>query len=186
MRRFHATLSRTTRALRIAALVAILGAAFGGILPAFAQGRPPIEQGARREALERRVRERIAQEVQDRLNLDDAQTQRLGATNRKFEERRRLLVGEERTVRMALREQVMRGDSADQPRVGALVDQLIAVQRRRLDLVEQEQRELATYLKPVQRAMYLAMQDQIRKRMEEMRGGPRRPGARGRPAPRTP
>lgn len=172
--------------IRSAVLAALLIATAGGVRELQAQGgRPPAEQGARREALERRVRERIAAEVQDRLQLTDVQTQRLGETNRKFEERRRLLLAEEGTTRMGLREQLMRRDSADQRRVGTLVDQLISVQRRRIDLVEQEQRELAGFLTPVQRATYLSMQDQMRRRMEEMRGGQRR-GGRGRPGPGSP
>lgn len=175
------------RWIRRAVLACALSVAAAGGRDLQAQGqRPPAEHGERREALERRVRERIAAEVKDRLQLTDAQTQRLGETNRRFEERRRLLLAEERTTRMALREQLMRRDSADQRRVGTLVDQLISVQRRRIDLVEQEQRELAGFLTPVQRATYLSMQDQMRRRMEEMRGGRRRPGARGRPGPGSP
>lgn len=171
---------------RSAVLAGLLTAAGAGGRELEAQGgRAPAEHRARREALERRVRERIAAEVQDRLQLTDVQTQRLGETNRKFEERRRLLLAEERTTRMGLREQLMRGDSADQKRVGTLVDQLISVQRRRIDLVEQEQRELAGFLTAVQRATYLSMQDQMRRRMEEMRGGQRR-GGRGRPGSGSP
>ena len=179
---------RVTRIFGIAGLTVLLAASAAGPAAAQTKGeRQPAEQGARREALERRVRERIAEEVQERLGLDDAQTQRLGETNRKFEERRRVLLGEERTARMALRAQLIRGDSADQRQVGTLVDQLIAVQRRRLDLVEQEQRELACFLTPVQRATYLSMQDQMRRRMDDMRrGGGRRPGGRGRAAPARP
>lgn len=177
----------TPRWVRRAVMACAMAVAASGGQELPAQGqRPPAEQGERREALERRVRERIAAEVQYRLQLTDAQTQRLGETNRRFEERRRLLLAEERTARMALREQLMRRDSADQRRVGTLVDQLISVQRRRIDLVEQEQRELAGFLTPVQRATYLSMQDQMRRRMEEMRGGRRRPGARGRPSPGSP
>ena len=173
------------RVLRAGMLAAALSVhAAGG---AEAQANDGGRGGDRREALERRVRERIAEEVQQRLGLTDAQTQRLGATNRKFEERRRLLLAEERTARMALREQVIRGDSADQRRVATLVDQLISVQRKRLDVVEQEQRELAEFLTPVQRATYLSMQDQMRRRMEEMRrgagGGPARRGRPRAPAP---
>ena len=176
------------RSIRITALAVAVSVGVAGSADAQAAGgRAPGEAGARREALERRVRERIAEEVQQRLGLDDAQTERLGATNRKFEERRRLLLAEERTARVELRGQLMRRDSADQRRVGALVDQLLSVQRKRLDLVDQEQRELAGFLTPVQRATYLSMQDQMRRRMEEMRrGGPRRQGARGRPAPGAP
>ena len=179
--------ARICRSLRLIVLGLSVCVAAATVAQAQGTTRPPAEQGGGREALERRVRERIAAEVQARLNLTDAQTQRLGATNRKFEERRRLLLAEERTARATLREQLMRGDSADQPRVGTLVDELISVQRRRLDLVEQEQRELATFLTPVQRATYLSLQDQMRRRMEEMRkGGQRRPGGRGRPAPGRP
>ena len=179
---------RATRILGITGLTVMLAASAAGPAAAQAKGeRQPAEQGTRREALERRVRERIAQEVQERLGLDDAQTQRLGETNRKFEDRRRVLLAEERTARIELRAQLTRKDSADQRQVGALVDQLISVQRRRLDLVEQEQRELAAFLTPVQRATYLSLQDQMRRRMDEMRrGGGRRPGARGRAAPATP
>src|SRR5688500_14026885 len=85
--------------IRSAVLAALFTAAVGGTRELQAQGgRQPAEQGARREALERRVRERIAAEVQDRLQLTDVQTQRLGETNRKFEERRRLLLAEEGTT----------------------------------------------------------------------------------------
>ena len=184
----HPLKGRLAGFVRAAGVAMLLAMSAAETAAAQAKGeRQPAEQGARREALERRVRERIAEEVQKRLGLDDAQTQRLGETNRKFEERRRVLLGEERTARMALRAQLIRKDSADQRQVGALVDQLIAVQRRRLDLVEQEQRELAGFLTPVQRATYLSLQDQMRRRMDEMRrGGGRRPGARGRPAPATP
>ena len=166
---------------------ALLVAAAGTADAQAGEGRTREESRGRREALERRVRERIAEEVQERLGLDDAQTERLGATNRKFEERRRVLLAEERTARMELRTQLVRRDSADQRRVGALIEQLLSFQRKRLELVEQEQRELAGFLTPVQRATYLSMQDQMRRRLEEMRrGGARRQGGRGRPAPAKP
>lgn len=171
--------------LRGGFLVALLTAGAAVSTPAAAQGGRSGEgaPGARREALERRVREQIGREVQERLGLDDAQMRRLGETNQRFEEQRRLLLAEEGTARMGLREQMMRGDSANQQRVGTLLDQMLAVQRKRHDLVEQEQRALAAFLTPVQRATYLVMQDQMRRRMEEMRGRSRRPGARGRPGP---
>ena len=185
MRR-NAAGGRFVKRIHVLALGVMMGAPAMIVAGAQEPGRP-AEQGAGREALERRVRERIAAEVRDQLGLDEAQAQRLSATNRKFEERRRLLLAEERTARVTLREQLIRGDSADQRRVGSLVDQLISVQRRRLDLVEQEQRELAAFLTPVQRATYLSMQDQVRRRMEEMRrGGQRRPGRPGRAAPGKP
>ena len=186
--RHNALTRRMSGCFGTAGLTVLLTLGVAG--PAAAQAtseRQPAQEATRRQALERRVRERIAEEVQERLGLSDAQTQRLGETNRKFEEQRRALLAEERAARMGLRAQLVRRDSADQRQVGAFIDQLLSVQRRRLDLVEQEQRELAGFLTPVQRATYLSMQDQMRRRMDEMRrGGGRRGGARGRAAPAKP
>lgn len=166
------------RALVLAGLVMVTGV----LSPAMAQGgRGAGQPGTPRAALEERVRDRMSQEVKARLQLDDAQMQRLGATNQKFEAQRRALLAEERAARSGLRAEMLRGDSANQQRVGTILDQLLVAQRRRFDLIEQEQRELAGFLTPVQRARYLAIQDQVRRRMEEMRGGPPRPGPRGRP-----
>jgi periplasmic protein CpxP/Spy len=139
---------------------------------------------ARRQALEQRVRQRMATVVKERLRLSDDQMRRLGEVNRDMEGQRRLLNEQERDLRVGLRTELMRGDSASQDRVARFVDQLIDVQRRRIDLLSREQRALAAFMTPVQRAQYLAIQDQLRRRMEEMRGRPRR-GAprRGTPIP---
>jgi hypothetical protein len=57
------------------------------------------------------------------------------------------------------------------------------VQRRRLELATEEQRELAAIMTPVQRARYLALQETVRRRADEMRrrrgGGAQRGGRRG-------
>ena len=173
--------------VRTALVAAILGIAAPSPLHAQAQG-DPAERGARRQALERQVKERIGREVQERLQLDDAQMRKLGETNQRFEAQRRLLVAEERAARMGLREEMLRGDSASQERVGTLLDALIGVQRKRVELLEQEQRALSAFLDPVQRAGYLVMQEQTRRRMDEMRRRARRSGAGGRPGqpPRGP
>jgi protein CpxP len=144
-------------------------------------------QGAGRGRLEQQVRERIGRVVQQQLGLTDAETQRLQGVNQRYEGQRRDLVRQEREARMSLRREVLRGDSADQKRTDALLGTLLEVQRKRLDLVEGEQRELARFLTPVQRAKYLALQDQMRRRVEEMRqrAAQRRPGGpgAGRPLP---
>jgi hypothetical protein len=141
-----------------------------------------------REALEQRVRQRMAAVVQQRLGLTADQMRRLGDVNREMESQRRLLNDQERDLRVGLRAEVMRGDSANQERVARQVDQLIDVQRKRIDLLAREQRALAAFMTPTQRAQYLAIQDQVRRRMEDMRGRPRRgpPGRRADTAARRP
>ena len=125
----------------------------------------PGQQGA----LELQFRQRLAEVVRRRLNLNDGQMRQLGQTNDKFERQRMQLLREERRVRQALRAEVLAGDSADQPKVAGLIDQTLRIQRQRLDLTENEQRELATFMTPMQRAKYFGIQDQLRRRMEELR-----------------
>ena len=148
-----------------------------------AQRMEPDSGRARREVLEQRVRQRMAAVVQQRLGLSADQMRRLGEVNRDMESQRRLLQEQERDVRVGLRAEVVRGDSANQDRVARFLDQLIDVQRRRIELLSREQRALAGFMTPVQRAQYLAIQDQVRRRMEEMRGRPGRGQRRGPPMP---
>ena len=131
-----------------------------------AQAGVPTQRG---RALEQQFRERFAEVVKRRLNLDDTQMQQLGRVNDRFERDRVQLLREERRARQALRAEVLAGDSADQKKVAGLLDQVLTIQRRRLDLTESEQRELATFMTPTQRAQYFAIQDQLRQRLENLR-----------------
>jgi periplasmic protein CpxP/Spy len=131
--------------------------------------QPPPGAAVQERGLERQFRERFAEIVKRRLNLNDAQMQQLGQVNDRFEQERMRLVREERMARQALRTEVLAGDSADQPKVARLLDQLLGIQRRRLDLTEREQRELSGFMTPRQRAMYFGIQDQLRQRLEELR-----------------
>lgn len=135
-------------------------------------GSPRVE----RAQLERQFRRRVGQAMQTRLQLTDAQMARLQRTNQTFETRRRALVAEERQLRANIRAQLSAGDGADQTRVADLIDRAIRIQRQRLDLVEQEQRELSAFLTPVQRARYLDLQEKLRRRVDELRRGQERRG----------
>ena len=122
-----------------------------------------------RANLEQQVRERIAQVTKERLGATDQQMAKLQETNKKFDEKRRLVVDQERDVRMSLRDEVLRPDSARQAQVAALLDRIIKTQRQRVDLMEQEQKELAGFLTPLQRAKYFALEQQVRQRVNQMR-----------------
>lgn len=143
-------------------------------------GPPP---SAQRDTLEARVRLRMAQVVKRQLGLTDDQMRKLGETNRRFEVQRRELLARERDVRMDLRDEMESGDTTRQAQVSRLLDQMIQLQRQRVDQIESEQKDLATFLTPIQRARYFAMEEQIRRRVMEMReegmrpapGGVRRP-----------
>lgn len=159
-----------------------LGALVMSATPLAAQQPAPRDTG-RGAALEARVRERIAAVAKQRLRLDDDQLRRLQQVNTTFEPRRRALAGEERDARLVLRAELARNERADNARVDDALKRLFRVQRQRLDLAEQEQGELAKFLQPSQRAGYLALQDQLRRRIDELRrdggAGPRRAPPRG-------
>jgi hypothetical protein len=119
--------------------------------------------------LEQRVRERIAAVVQNRLQLTDDQMRRLRDVNAKYEGQRRKLVADERDARIVLRAELQRGKQGDQARISDAVDRMFKTQRARIDLAEQEQRDLSAFMTASQRAGYLALQEQIRRRVDEMR-----------------
>ena len=166
-------------------LAATIAIGVGGARHGEAQVRREGE-GAQppRAELEQRVRQRFASVLQERLQLSDEQMRQLQASSRRFEGRRRTLLEQERDVRIGLRNELLAEGSANEQRVSRLLDQMIAIQRQRIMLVEEEQRELAGFLTPVQRAKYLALQDQLHRRMEDMRrqGGPGALRRGGRPA----
>ncbi|MCE2942429.1 MAG: hypothetical protein ACK53A_15040 [Gemmatimonadota bacterium] len=131
--------------------------------------RPGAGDPAQRRLVEQRIRERFGDVVRRQLQLDDAQFRRLRETNREFEGRRRDLVLRERAARGTIRDELARGDGADDGRVNAQMQELLKLQRERLQIAEQEDAQLGEFLSPAQRAKYFGLQEQLRRRVEEMR-----------------
>ena len=133
-------------------------------------GVPGGRQGPQdRAQLEQQVRERLGNRLKMELGLTDAQIAKVAETNRKFEEKHRILLDQERDVRMSIRDEMLRGDTTRQSQVGGLLDRIIKNERQRVDLMEQEQKDLAAVLTPMQRAKYFGIQEAVRKRMQQMR-----------------
>jgi hypothetical protein len=169
----------------VALAVAVL--AFGAVsAPVRAQDRPqPPRDAAQRDSLAERVRQRMAQMLRTQLGMNDEQIRRFQLTNRRFEAQRVGLFNQEREVRGELRQLIEGGDTTQYQRVGTLLDRTIQLQRQRIDLQEAEQKELATFLNPVQRARLYGIEEQLRRRMDTMRDGP--PGdGRMQPPPMRP
>jgi Spy/CpxP family protein refolding chaperone len=163
------------------ALVAVAGILIAGASNCLSAQTAVVQPQANqippaRADLERRFRERTAEIVRRRLELNDDQMAKLQESNRQFEQQRVALVSEERQARQALRAELQAGNGANQQKVSGLLDQLLRLQRRRLDIVDSEQRELAKFLTPVQRAKYFGLQNELRRRAQELRDtGPGRP-----------
>ena len=128
------------------------------------RGGPP-----RRAQMEQQLRRNLWQIAQLRLGLSEAQMSQLAQTSRSFDERRRTLGTEERAQRITLRQELMADSAADQDRVAKALDRLLELQRQRVDLQIEEQREFSTFMTPVQRAKYAALQEHLRRRVEALR-----------------
>jgi protein CpxP len=174
---------------RRSALVALL-AGLACASPASAQVREPGpavagDSMAPRQRLLQQVRQRWMAVVQARLQLNDAQMARLKETNRHFSAQRGQLNQAERGVRQEMRDQLSGAETADDKRLSVLIDSLLDIQRQRLDIIREEQHELAEFMTPLQRVRYLALQEQLRQRIEALRqrAGARRGGGPNAPDP---
>ncbi|MBK8249222.1 MAG: hypothetical protein IPK85_17745 [Gemmatimonadetes bacterium] len=181
--------------MRWRALCAVLGTMVAAATMDAQGGGRLRQDSSDRGRLEERFRERLALIMRERLSLSDDQMVRLGEVNRRFEGERRTLIREELDVRREMRRALRADSTAPDAVVDALLERSLRVERRRLELFEQEQRELRQFLSPVQRARYVGMQEQLRRQMDEMRDRrsgppadrletpglrrPRRPGGEG-------
>jgi hypothetical protein len=174
---------RTTFGRALAGALLMAGAA-----TTRAQAQDPAGDTARERVSERVMGaraavDRMAEAVQRRLGLNDEQAQRLRTTTASYASQRQQLLRRERTLRRELREELARGSAAQQERVGRMLDDLLGLQRSRADLVAAEQRDLARFLTPVQRAEFIALQErafraaqQARMQREARDGTPGEPG----------
>jgi Spy/CpxP family protein refolding chaperone len=174
----------SARSRLVVALVALLGLCQTAVAQG-AQADPATRRGGagrgrfnqppagERVALERQVKQTIARVVRRQLNLNDQQMAQLTRVDQKFEVQKRQLEREERMTRQGLRVAMLDSANADSAKFSQSIAQLIQFQRRRADILEGEQKELSGFLTPRQRAQYLAIQEQVRRRLEQAgRGGP--------------
>jgi len=134
-----------------------------------------------RAALERRFEEQLSNVLQRRLGLTEAQMSRVREINARYRDRRTTTLQQERDVRMALRDEVIAADSTRGDQVRELLDRMVRVQRQRIDLLEQEQRELDGVMSPLQRSQYIGLEEQLRQRIQGMQGGRMGPPGGGGP-----
>lgn len=123
--------------------------------------------------------ERMAEAVKRRLGLTDDQARRLRDATASYAAQRQQLFRQERTLRRELRDELARGDAAQQEKVGRMLDDLLGLQRSRADLVAAEQRDLSRFLTPVQRAEFMALQERAFRAAQQMRA--QREGRTGAP-----
>ncbi|MEP6621006.1 MAG: hypothetical protein ABJE47_16895 [bacterium] len=138
----------------------------------------PTQQ--QRMQLQRQIREGFWRAAKQRIGFSDDQMLRLEQTSQRFDQRRRLLGQEEKGLRVTLQRETLADSSANQATIASSLERLTALQHQRIDLQADEQKEFAQFMTPLQRARFLALQDQIRKRVADIARG--RPDSAGGPA----
>jgi periplasmic protein CpxP/Spy len=150
----------------IVALALSAGAQEAARPGALAQRAPDSVGRAR---LEGQIRQGFARLVRQRVGLSDDQMARLGPMSQRYEQQRRQLQVEERDTRLSLRESIRNSQTADAKQVDQLLLKMVDIQKRRVQLLDSEQRDLAMIMTPIQRAKYMALQEQFRRRLEQVR-----------------
>jgi hypothetical protein len=140
---------------------------------AIAHGQPvtaPVTTKASRPALEKQFRERVAKLTQNRVGLNDAQMAQLEQSNARFAPQLAQVAAQERDTRRQLRLEMTSGGQPNQQHVSDLLDASLRLQKERIAIIETEQKDLARFMNPVQRARYIALQQQFRRRAQELDG----------------
>jgi len=143
-------------------------ATFSLVLAATVGQSATAQANPNRVVLEQQFREQSAKLAQQRLGLTDAQLAQLEQSNARFAPQHNRLALQERETRQQLRLEMTAGNQANQQHVSDLLDNSLRLQKQRIALVELEQKDLARFLTPVQRAGYLALQVQFRRRAQEL------------------
>jgi Spy/CpxP family protein refolding chaperone len=127
-----------------------------------------VAENSQRPAVQA-LQRRMLEVVQRTLGATDDQMRQLVDVNRKYEQERRALSQKDREARQSIRAEVLRDSQADQDKVARTLDELVEVQRQRIEIFTREQHDLARFLTPVQRAKYATLQEGLRRKVEQLR-----------------
>lgn len=128
----------------------------------------PGAQPNRNQQLQLQIRRSLWRVAKQRIGFSDDQMLRVERTSQRFDQQRRALAQEEKAQRVGLRTEILADSDANQTTIAASLEQLHALQQRRLDLQAEEQKEFATFMTPLQRARFMALQEQVRRRLQEL------------------
>lgn len=127
------------------------------------------------ESLRQEILDRYRMRAHEVLNLSSGQAGRFDSTQARAWAQRRDLMLQRQRINMALRLQMRPGVAANPDSVSKLLDARHRVSESLFRVDDQEDRDLAGFLTPVQRAQYQEFRQRFRERVAEaMRAG--RPG----------
>jgi hypothetical protein len=143
------------------------------------------DDSARLENLRQEVQQRYSERAHEALGLSPAQAAKFDSTQARAWVQRRDLMLQRRRINVALQGQMRPGVAAKADSVSRLLDGRQRVNESLRQVDDQEDRDMAGYLTPLQRAQYQTFRGKFRERMgEAMRHPQGGGGMRGRPGQR--
>jgi hypothetical protein len=160
------SIARGTAVALVATALAVASA------PAQQRGLGPggAQRPQERQQLERRVRARFAEMMQQRLGLSAEESERLNGTVESFMERRQRLVADEQALRRRM-EAIALEQEPTEAEAGALLARMQELRDNEVQLFREEQEALMKVLTPVQLVRFHAMREQLGQRIQQLRGG---------------
>lgn len=157
-----------------AALLAL--SALGSALAAQQRMPPPGgNRNPQRIELERRLRERYANMVKERLGLSEEQSQQLEQAVESFTEPRERLMSDEQALRRRIEAILIEQDPSDDE-ARSLLTRMQELRVEETRVFQAEQDALLQFLTPVQVVRFHALRERLGQRIQQLRGGPTGPG----------
>ncbi len=138
---------------------------------------PGAFRGPRARQLQALIEQRFGERVQAELGLTDQQMDRLRTAERSSRDRHMALQDREQDLRRAVNDQLKPGVAANPDSLSRLLDAIAQNHVARAQEEQQELRDLAQFLTPVQRARLLIMRQRLMQRVQQIREGRWNPSA---------
>lgn len=119
--------------------------------------------------MRQQIEARFGQQVREALGLTDEQALQLRNTLGVWAPKRRAIEREERAIKLAMQGQLRPGVAANADSVARLTDRLLKLKVAYAQTFVDEDKELAKFLTPVQRAQFQVMRERLMARIEEIR-----------------
>ncbi len=161
--------------MRIRVILGLFLALLMNAVPARAQDDSDL---ADRSQLLQRIQDRFSAQVKEQLGLNDVQAAKMKETTANWFLKRRDLEGQEQRLRQAMAAQLRPGVAASRDSVNRLIDRLLTIRVSYAETFRGEDKELSSYLDPVQRGQYFVLRERLLDRAQEARQARQQNGRR--------
>lgn len=157
--------------------LALAGVLTLGPMVAAAQVTPPAGGQRQRLELERRLNQGFQRSIQNQLGFDQAKMQGIQGVMRSFQTDRRSLNRSQASLRHRLRDPAL--TELSEPDARSLLQEMVTLQQRELELYQREQEELLKLMTPVELLRFYRLRENLGERIQQVRQGRGQGGARG-------